>query len=239
MYCSLQQQSIKSEAYNNNPDSKVHGANMGPTWVLSAPDRPHVGPVNLAIRESNASIPCPLTTTLMMPWTWGPQQYSPSHNFSMETISLYTSNLHMLFKLAAMLLSTQFFYGNNTLYTCNLHISFKMAAMLLFTQFFCGKNCFTLAIFIYCSLQQQIQQSQLNKVIILRKQYFYTPEIYIYFFFQISTMYLFTQFVMKTIPYTPAIFIYCYLQQQPIQLFYGNIFLYTRNLHIFFQIATM
>ena len=24
-----------------DPDSKVHGANMGPTWVLSAPDRPH------------------------------------------------------------------------------------------------------------------------------------------------------------------------------------------------------
>ena len=24
------------------PDSKVHGANMGPTWVLSAPDGPHV-----------------------------------------------------------------------------------------------------------------------------------------------------------------------------------------------------
>ena len=35
----------------NNPDSKVRGANMGPTWVLSAPDRPHVGPMNLAIRE--------------------------------------------------------------------------------------------------------------------------------------------------------------------------------------------
>ena len=32
------------------PDSKVHGANMGPTWVLSAPDGPHVGPMNLAIR---------------------------------------------------------------------------------------------------------------------------------------------------------------------------------------------
>ena len=28
----------------------VHGANMGPTWVLSAPDGPHVGPMNLAIR---------------------------------------------------------------------------------------------------------------------------------------------------------------------------------------------
>ena len=31
------------------PDSKVHGANMGPTWVLLAPDGPHIGPMNLAI----------------------------------------------------------------------------------------------------------------------------------------------------------------------------------------------
>ena len=37
--------------YHIDPDSKVHGANMGPTWVLSAPDGPHVGPMNLAIRE--------------------------------------------------------------------------------------------------------------------------------------------------------------------------------------------
>ena len=33
------------------PDSKVHDANMGPTWDLSAPDGPHVGPMNLAIRD--------------------------------------------------------------------------------------------------------------------------------------------------------------------------------------------
>ena len=32
------------------PDSKVHGASMGPTWVLSAPVGPHVGPMDLAIR---------------------------------------------------------------------------------------------------------------------------------------------------------------------------------------------
>ena len=34
-----------------DPDSKVHGANVGPTWVLSAPDGPHVCPMNLATRE--------------------------------------------------------------------------------------------------------------------------------------------------------------------------------------------
>ena len=31
------------------PDSKVHGANMGPTWDRQDPDGPHVGPMNLAI----------------------------------------------------------------------------------------------------------------------------------------------------------------------------------------------
>ena len=31
----------------NTPDSKVlHWSNMGSTWVLSAPDGPHVGPMN-------------------------------------------------------------------------------------------------------------------------------------------------------------------------------------------------
>ena len=36
--------------WQKSPDSKIHGANMGPTWVLSAPDGPHVGAINLAIR---------------------------------------------------------------------------------------------------------------------------------------------------------------------------------------------
>ena len=30
--------------------ARFNEANMGPTWVLSAPGRPHVGPMNLAIR---------------------------------------------------------------------------------------------------------------------------------------------------------------------------------------------
>ena len=39
------------------PDSKVHGANMGPTLVLSAPDGPHVGPMNIAIRVNLLPVP--------------------------------------------------------------------------------------------------------------------------------------------------------------------------------------
>ena len=41
----------KEKHHSLTPGSKVHGANMGTTWVLSAPDGPHVGPVNLAIRD--------------------------------------------------------------------------------------------------------------------------------------------------------------------------------------------
>ena len=33
------------------PDSKVYVANMGPTWVLSAPDGPHVAPSTLKLGE--------------------------------------------------------------------------------------------------------------------------------------------------------------------------------------------
>ena len=31
------------------PDSKVHGANMGPIWGRQDPGGPHVGPKNFAI----------------------------------------------------------------------------------------------------------------------------------------------------------------------------------------------
>ena len=34
---------------HNLPDSKVHGANMGPIWGRQDPGGPHVGPMNFAI----------------------------------------------------------------------------------------------------------------------------------------------------------------------------------------------
>ena len=46
----LQAQQIPFGITEIFPDSKVHGAKMGPTWVLPAPDGPHVVPMNLAIR---------------------------------------------------------------------------------------------------------------------------------------------------------------------------------------------
>ena len=41
---------VQDESTRLFPDSKVDGANTGPTRVLSAPDEPHVGPMNIAIR---------------------------------------------------------------------------------------------------------------------------------------------------------------------------------------------
>ena len=35
----------------SSPDCKVHGTYMGPTWGRQDPGGPHVGPMNLAIRE--------------------------------------------------------------------------------------------------------------------------------------------------------------------------------------------
>ena len=38
-----------SAMWCNYPDSKAHGANMGPIWGQQDPGGPHVGPMNLAI----------------------------------------------------------------------------------------------------------------------------------------------------------------------------------------------
>ena len=40
---------VRKDGVNNIPDSKVHGANMGPIWGRQDPGGPHVGPMNFAI----------------------------------------------------------------------------------------------------------------------------------------------------------------------------------------------
>ena len=54
------------------PDNKVHGANTGPTWVLSAPDGPHVSLMNLVIWVVHAL-------------GWMPLSYSPGCNCIAES----------------------------------------------------------------------------------------------------------------------------------------------------------
>ena len=40
----------------NIPDSKVHGANMGPIWGRQDPGGPHVGPMNFAIWDCSSRL---------------------------------------------------------------------------------------------------------------------------------------------------------------------------------------
>ena len=57
------------DTFNIYPDSKVHGANIGPTWVLSAPDGPHVGPMNFAIRAGMTWLPQSENLVQVHSWT--------------------------------------------------------------------------------------------------------------------------------------------------------------------------
>ena len=43
--------SQKDSKDSTNPDSKLHGADMGPIWVRQGPGGPHVGPINFAFWE--------------------------------------------------------------------------------------------------------------------------------------------------------------------------------------------
>ena len=48
---------LPSSTWANFPDSKVHGANMGPIWGRQDPGGPHVGPMNFAIWVIMAQVP--------------------------------------------------------------------------------------------------------------------------------------------------------------------------------------
>ena len=41
--------SVHDRKYIDFPDSKVHGANMGPIWVWQDPGGPHVDPMNFVM----------------------------------------------------------------------------------------------------------------------------------------------------------------------------------------------
>ena len=52
LHPSLAATQLRTPFEDDFPDNKVHGVNMGPTWVLAASDGPHIGPMNLAIRAA-------------------------------------------------------------------------------------------------------------------------------------------------------------------------------------------
>ena len=62
------------------PDSKVHGANVGPIWGRQDPGGPHVGPMNFAIWEYIGLFV--LNTKLMAPLfgqNYAPRWFSLTH----------------------------------------------------------------------------------------------------------------------------------------------------------------
>ena len=77
----------------SNPDSKVHEDNMGPNWVLSAPDGPRVGSMYLAIRELlfvSEEIICKCTTKFhpcILLWILGSQAGSWLCSFQVLLVS--------------------------------------------------------------------------------------------------------------------------------------------------------
>ena len=73
----------------NHPDSKVHGANMGPTWVLSAPDGPHVRPMNLAIRA-------PITSYRFNNMESVPMSWCRHDNCQISPGSPHETDVHLL-----------------------------------------------------------------------------------------------------------------------------------------------
>ena len=73
--------------------SKVYGAIMGSTWVLSAPDGLHVGPMNLAIR----GVPGSCITTAVWRCSKSPKtlkKVSRIRLFSYKSIFLYVKSSH-------------------------------------------------------------------------------------------------------------------------------------------------
>ena len=64
------------------PDTKIHGNNMGPTWALSAPDGPYVGPMNLAIRVTLLNTVTDMARCNAVLFD-GTKSYPRTHNLSM------------------------------------------------------------------------------------------------------------------------------------------------------------
>ena len=85
----------------NNPDNKIHGANMGPTWVLSAPDGPHVGPMNLAIREGS------LPVSSLLQW----------HNMESSLMGIHHHDCWAHFSMRATLVIPEMPQGGTLIYS--------------------------------------------------------------------------------------------------------------------------
>ena len=62
----------------HTPDSKVHGANMGPIWGWQAPDGSHVGTMNFAIWGLFLSVSNTIYIWIKTPILWATKDCPPS-----------------------------------------------------------------------------------------------------------------------------------------------------------------
>ena len=113
------------------PDSKVHGANMGPTWVLSAPGGSHVGPINLVIRDGLLSV---MTVHWWMPawWSLSGLAYRPTHGYLKpycEDVDIKKMKLHCMSSYNRFTLRRQPINSCRVMYICLYHVSLSHVIM--------------------------------------------------------------------------------------------------------------
>ena len=91
-WCKCKEGNVHTAAWNI-PDSKVHGTNMGPTWVLLAPGGPHVGPINLASRDLEKwthNLSCCMPIELLLIPLQGPRTHSTKPSWAYKAYNIFT-----------------------------------------------------------------------------------------------------------------------------------------------------
>ena len=98
------------------PDSKVHGTNMGPTWVLSAPDGPYVGPMKLAIRDTDVQVAslCLAVIGKIRGWLWSQRYIGVVYHLHHRGVEGQVLNARVVSQLGKTLGSTPIWHGSDT-----------------------------------------------------------------------------------------------------------------------------
>ena len=107
------------------PDSKVHGANMGPTLALSGPDGPPVGPMNLAIRAFIVSRCSDVAVKNRHPTGRQGHSQATHDSFNLSHGFLRQDRLYLEIKLLKLIHETIFSYFCRL--SCNKNIPTKFA----------------------------------------------------------------------------------------------------------------
>ena len=81
------------------PDSKVHGANMGPIWGRQNPGEHHVGPMNFAIRVCMAA-----SCSYLFKWYFPYRPcYYGIYSVALWVISVFLSQIYLNFRTLDMI----------------------------------------------------------------------------------------------------------------------------------------